>query len=228
MSQSTTTISAEPSGDALGIKALGIGALAARARSGCLTSFTELVERFESRLFNFLLRRCGSITDAEDLAQETFVRAWRAIGQYNPRWQFSTWLFTIAHRLAVTEYRRRRRERAMQGHGDPATGHADDPANVVAHREESRLIWDLADRVLGQTQREALWLRYAEDLSIRDIARVLGKAPVTVRVTLFRAREALVAHQSQLGRAGRSLPAGKQGGGKRAGLKENLAGDLTC
>ncbi len=227
MSQSTT-ISAEPSGDALGIKALGIGALAARARSGCLTSFTELVERFESRLFNFLLRRCGSITDAEDLAQETFVRAWRAIGQYNPRWQFSTWLFTIAHRLAVTEYRRRRRERAMQGHGDPATGHADDPASVVAHREESRLIWDLADRVLGQTQREALWLRYAEDLSIRAIARVLGKTPVTVRVTLFRAREALDAHQSGFARMGRSQPAGEREGRKRSELKKNLAGDLTC
>ncbi len=118
MSQSTT-ISSEPSGEALGFKALGIGALAARARSGCLTSFTELVERFEGRLFNFLLRRTRSIADAEDLAQETFVRAWRAIGQYNPRWQFSTWLFTIAHRLAVTEYRRRSRERAMRATATP-------------------------------------------------------------------------------------------------------------
>ncbi|MCH8914201.1 MAG: sigma-70 region 4 domain-containing protein, partial [Planctomycetes bacterium] len=50
------------------------------------------------------------------------------------------------------------------------------------------MIWDLADRVLGQTQREALWLRYAEAMPIRDVAKVLGRSPVTLRVMLFRAR----------------------------------------
>ncbi|MEE8146382.1 MAG: sigma-70 family RNA polymerase sigma factor, partial [Longimicrobiales bacterium] len=84
------------------IEDLPVCTLVSRAQTGSLSSFAELVARFEGRLFNFLLRRTRCVADAEDLAQDTFVRAWQRIRRYDPRWRFSTWLFTIAHRLAVT------------------------------------------------------------------------------------------------------------------------------
>ncbi|MHC4218896.1 MAG: RNA polymerase sigma factor, partial [Planctomycetota bacterium] len=165
---------------------VGIPELVRRAQAGMLPCFTEVVRRFEGRLLNFVLRRVGAIDDAEDLVQETFVRAWKSIGQYNPRWQFSTWLFTIAHRLAIAHQRRRRETQSADLAG-MAAGDGD-PAAPIADREQCRQIWALADRILPESQRTALWLRYAEDLSTREIARVMGKSQVMVRVTLFRAR----------------------------------------
>src|SRR5580700_1348490 len=75
---------------------------------GCAACFEELVRRFQSPLLHFLIRRAGSHHDAEDLLQETFMIAHRKISDYRSSWRFSTWLFTIAHRLAVSKKRRRR------------------------------------------------------------------------------------------------------------------------
>jgi RNA polymerase sigma-70 factor (ECF subfamily) len=174
--------SPQPLGD------LAVPELVRRARDGSLPGFAELVARFEGRLLNFLLRRVRTRADADDLVQETFVRAWQRIGQYDPRWQFSTWLFTIGHRLAVA-HGRRRREHAADLSRVPAA--AREPGRPLADREQCGHIWALADRILPDAQRTALWLRYAEDLSTREIARVLGKSQVMVRVLLCRARAAL-------------------------------------
>lgn len=187
-----------------------VAELVRRAQSGSMPGFVELVRRFEGRLFNFLLRRSRTIEDAEDLTQETFVRAWQRLDQYNPRWQFSTWLFTIGHRLAAAQGRRRRP--VATAHPPEQAAAADDPARVAADREQYGLIWDLADRVLTDTQRSALWLRYAEDLPIRHIARIMGKSSVSIRVTLCRARERLARHEHAAG----STP-----------IEARLAGDLT-
>ena len=84
--------------------------LALEAQQGSVAAYSELVRVFEGRLYNFLLRRVGSAADAEDLTQEAFLRAWQRLGTYRPKWRFSTWLFTIAFRLAVDESRRRKRE----------------------------------------------------------------------------------------------------------------------
>jgi RNA polymerase sigma-70 factor (ECF subfamily) len=199
---------------------LEVPELVSRARNGSLPCFAELVRLYEGRLFNFLLRRTRSAADAEDLVQETFVRAWQRIGQYNPRWQFSTWLFTIARRLAIAQIVAH--ERRRQGEAAPAClAHAAsgvrDPAGPLTDREQCRHIWALADRILPETQRTALWLRYAEGLGTKEIARVLGKSRVMVRVTLFRAREALAARRRA---EGAPAPAAK--------TTQPLTGELVC
>jgi RNA polymerase sigma-70 factor (ECF subfamily) len=162
--------------------------LAERAAGGCVASYGELVRRYELRLFNFLLRRLSSRMDAEDLAQETFVRAWDRIGSYDRRWRFSTWLFTIASRLAVSHYRKQRPRVAAEF--DIPGPSNDDGRDAEADRRLGRRLWALAS-ALGPEQHEALWLRYAEDLSIPEIAQVMRKSHVGVRVCLFRARQAL-------------------------------------
>jgi RNA polymerase sigma-70 factor (ECF subfamily) len=200
---------ARPLGD------LGIPELVGRARDGSLPCFAELVKRFEGRLFNFLLRRTQNTQDAEDLVQDTFVRAWQRIDQYNARWQFSTWLYTIAHRLAIA-HRQRQRRQARTACLDHVPSESD-PARPAADREQCRHIWALADQVLPETQRAALWLRYAEGLGTSEIARVLGKSRVGVRVMLFRARETLAANL-------RSAPIPRT----TASTKQQLTGELAC
>ena len=76
------------------------------AQQGCTDSFRCLVERFGGQLVRFLHRRTGCAQDAEDLAQETFIRVYRKLGSYRHIGQFSTWIYTIASRLAVSHYRR--------------------------------------------------------------------------------------------------------------------------
>ncbi|MEX2218970.1 MAG: sigma-70 family RNA polymerase sigma factor [Phycisphaerales bacterium] len=173
--------------------------LALRAQQGSLEAFAALVEHFEERLFNFLLRRVGCPADAEDIAQETFVRAWQRIGQYKPRWRFSTWLFTIGSRLAASKYRDGRRP-PLRLVGDEAGAVRNAPpagAERLAGLEDRGRAWAMAADLLTPEQHTAMWLRYAEDMAIVEIARVLGKSQVGVRVMLFRARNVLAARLEQ-------------------------------
>jgi RNA polymerase sigma-70 factor (ECF subfamily) len=173
-----------------------VESLVRRAQAGSAEAFGELVARYESPLYNFLLRRTSSAEDAEDVAQEAFVRAWRKIDSYDPRWSFSTWLFTLARRLAAS------RGRAARSSLPPANdpGALDgvavqaDPGGELVRTEERSTLWTIADRVLESEARSALWLRYAEDLTVSEVAEVLGRSSVSVRVMLFRARAKLGKH----------------------------------
>jgi RNA polymerase sigma-70 factor (ECF subfamily) len=167
--------------------------LVRQARTGSAAAFGRLVARYESPLYNFLLARVRSAEDAEDIAQEAFVRAWQRIDTYDPRWRFSTWLFSLARNLAAT---RQRLSRATP-EGDDALArvgvHAD-PARQLADTEERESIWATAARVLDEDQRSALWLRYADGLAVQEVAEILGRSSVSVRVMLHRARAKLARH----------------------------------
>ena len=139
--------------------------------------------RFGKRLFQFLHHRTGNAQDAEDLVQDTFVKAYKNIHRYRDSWKFSTWLFTIAARLANSHYRRTRPSRAV-GHIESGKS---EPVDALDQQVTQQGLWALA-RGLSMNQYRALWLRYAEDMSIKEIALVMRKSQVNVRVLLYRAR----------------------------------------
>jgi len=172
--------------------------LARGAQGGSRACFGELVARHERALRAFLFQRTRSHEDAEELAQESFLRAWSKIGTYSDAWRFSTWLFALARRVAATRHRDAdRRAVPHRDAGDETIeqlGVDVDPGERLDAHEEHTRIWELAARVLTEEQRSALWLRYAEDQSIEEIAGVLGRRPVAVRALLFRARETLASH----------------------------------
>lgn len=161
--------------------------LVARAQGGSLAAFGELVTTFEESLVNFLARYVRP-SDAEDLAQDTFVRAWKHLPKYDSRYRFSTWLFTIAERLAISHGRKRKE---VLGEHDGQIGAAtdmSDPAETVASRDEGAWVWQVAERALTRDQHIAMWLRYGEDLTIDEISQVTRHKPSSVRVLLHRAR----------------------------------------
>jgi RNA polymerase sigma-70 factor (ECF subfamily) len=163
--------------------------LARSTQAGSLDAFEELVRRYEGRLYGFLANSCHTEADAREVTQDTFVRAFQAIAQFDPRRSFAPWLFAIARRKAID--RHRATPPADAGEPLPELCDYDDPAELLARREDGQGLWQFARGLLPETQFEALWLRYAEDMSVADLAPVLRKTQTHVKVLLFRARQTL-------------------------------------
>ena len=171
-----------PRGD-VGLHDVSAEELARRAKQGCRASFTELVRRYAPRLQTFLCQRTRDHHDAEDLVQETFIRAYRNIERYRESYKFSTWLFAIGSRLAVSHHRRMRvRLRCTRPlhHQPPA-------ATASGERERHEDLWLLAQG-LSENQYRSLWLKYGEEMSVKEIARAMHRSQVSVKVLLYRAR----------------------------------------
>jgi len=174
-------------------------ALAVAAREGSEDAFRELVERFEGPLFALLVRIVRRPEVAEELAQESFVKAWRALARFDPQRRFSSWLFKIAHNTALDALRRRGEEplsldapfeeggAAPELPADPA---AEDPLARALSRDAGRAL-ERAVAELRPAYREILLLRFARELSYEEIAEVTGAPLGTVKVHLFRARQEL-------------------------------------
>jgi RNA polymerase sigma-70 factor (ECF subfamily) len=163
--------------------------LASEARAGSCRSFEELALRYKRRLFVYFRPRLGSDQDAEDLVQETFLKLYRNIHNYDPALRFSTWLYTSANRLAISSYRRKK---ITVGRLGPEVADASaDLAVRAAGETRSMGLWDAA-RTLGRNQYRVLWLRYGEDLTIEEIAASIGKSRLAVRLLLHRARTNLM------------------------------------
>ena len=159
--------------------------LAKLTQGGDLQAFNELSQRYWTRIQRLLM----SILDhaaSSDATQESLLRAYHKIHLYNPQKSFAPWIFTIARRVALNEKKRKskRKEDSIQDHNLPS-----DVESV-----ENRLLqplWALAAEVLNEKSYQALRLHYAEDLSIREIAKIMGKTETGIKVILFRARRKL-------------------------------------
>ncbi|MHB9154439.1 MAG: RNA polymerase sigma factor [Endomicrobiales bacterium] len=166
-------------------------------------SFNELLKKYEKPLINFTYRFTFNLAEAEDLAQETFLRVYRAAGRYEPRAKFSTWLFGIAARLCL-DYKKKKRRDVMTGAR---------PIGAPESAEEERVV-ELADKAavtpeqsaeqsaasakvkscllsLPENQRLAILLKIYEDKSYQEIAKILDTSVPSVESLIFRARQTL-------------------------------------
>lgn len=176
--------------------ALDAGELVRRAQGGCVESFASLVNTYRPRVVSLLECRYGTGShEAEDLAQEAFARAYQRLDEFDPRYQFSTWIHTIARRAAIDKRRQRARRpehvSLAQAELEPVQRGAEAPA-IVERQEEAENIWRLARAVLSEPQFTATWLRFGENCEVEEIARRLGRSRIGVRVLLHRARVILV------------------------------------
>jgi len=167
-------------------------ALVAAARDGDRQAFAGLVERYERPVFSLAYRMLGDADDAEDAAQEAFLRAYRSLGAYDFHRPFSTWLLSITAHFCIDRLRRRR---GVQSLDDlPAwrqvAGNTIDPEHAA---EEA----DQADRIqaglnaLPDDYRLVLVLRYWHDFGYAEIAALVGETESAVKSRLHRARRQL-------------------------------------
>lgn len=170
--------------------------LACRAQRGCAESFDELMRRFQVPVLHFLRHRSPA-SDAEDLLQDTFVRAYENLHRYRRRWRFATWLFTIARRVSINGRRKLRPWTDSSALAETAASTAG-PLETLAEQDGRRYLWSVADRLLSEEERSAMWLHYVEEMPAREIAAVLGRTRVAVKTMLFRARRRLMPYLREL------------------------------
>ncbi len=174
-----------------------------RARDGDDGAFSELVTKFQDRLVSLLTNMVGNAENAEDLAQDVFLRIYKARNGYEPNAKFSTWLFAIAHNVACNSKRTKVRRKEVQL--QPAeSGAAPTAMPEEAVPEKSALMptrlfakKELQDRVqaamasLNERQRMAVLLHKFEGMSYADIGAALEMTPQAVKSLLSRARDNL-------------------------------------
>jgi len=164
--------------------------LARLARAGSMGAFEELVFRYEKRLYGFLCHKTNNFSDAEDLVQQVFIKAYRNIGRYSERYAFLTWLLCIARREAASHYRSRcGRLRELD---EDARIEESNPAMLMEEREQGELLWELAGKGLPDGQFNALWMVYHEELSVKESAKAMNRTVSSVKVLLHRGRRNLL------------------------------------
>ena len=155
------------------------------ANAGSDPAFSELVERYQGRLLRFLLTRCASRADAEDALQDTFINAYRYLHSFNPRWRFSTWIYRIGIRNAM-----RVNKPAAVSEQD-VVDYSADPLQEVIDVSDRENLWAVARKILADDIYSAMWLRYVEDMSIKEVSKTLDRSVSWTKVTLLRARKRL-------------------------------------
>jgi RNA polymerase sigma-70 factor (ECF subfamily) len=159
--------------------------------------FEDLVARHQQLVVGTVARMLGSNSDAEDIAQQVFVRVWKSARRYVPRAKFTTWLLKITRNLVFNELRRRSRHAQLplrlESEDDERPirdEHAAAPDAAMLERELQRAI-EAAIAQLPKTQRLAVVLRRYDELSYEQIADVLDQSVPAVKSLLFRARTEL-------------------------------------
>jgi RNA polymerase sigma-70 factor, ECF subfamily len=171
-----------------------------RLAAGDETALDRLMERHAQRLYHYLLRLLHNHAEAEELAQETFVRVFRNAFRFDPAHSFASWLYTIAtnlvrdHARDHTRHPRVSLETHLTGDGanlrDFLPGHGPSPADHAVDQERARAVRHAIDQ-LPDDLRHPLILAEYEDLSYAEIAAITRGTPKAVEMRLYRARQSL-------------------------------------
>lgn len=160
----------------------------ARARSGDGDAFRVLVERYGRSVFRLAYRLTGNEQDAEDVVQETFLRAYKQLERYDGRASFHTWIYRIASNYAFDLLRARRKSEPPEPNGLVSKDAAPD-RQMLASQISERL--RMAMDQLSEQERSAFVLRHYEGLSIGEIGGMLGIAESATKNSIFRAVQKL-------------------------------------
>lgn len=158
-------------------------------RNGDETAFDQLVERWQSPLLNFFYRSLRSYEQSEDLAQMVFIRLYRAAPTYEPKARFSTFLFQIARRLLINEYRRSQRKPLESW--DPSELQAFTSGLEARKFAELEEAFEQVLHKLPERQRTAILLLKQQELSYQEIANIMDANESAVKTWIFRARQFL-------------------------------------
>lgn len=160
-------------------------------------AFEQLIERHQHLVIGTVAKMLGNASDAEDIAQQVFIRLWKCAPRYKPKAKFTTFLLTITRNLIFNESRRKSRkkeysidEREDDYHLQTPDPHANSPDEGLLQQELQQAV-DNAISSLPEKQRLALVLRRYEEMPYDEIGTVLGLSVSAVKSQLFRARQAL-------------------------------------
>ncbi len=159
-----------------------------RLRSGESSAFGDFVARYQQQVF-MCCRLLGLDTcETEDVASETFMAAYQAIGRYSGGAKLSTWLWKITYNKAISFLRQKIQNQKLQQ--NLQSQYKDEPTTAPYGDDNAEIIWD-AVKKLPQDQAMAIVLFYRQEKSIKEIVDIMKKSQNTVKINLFRGREKL-------------------------------------
>jgi RNA polymerase sigma-70 factor (ECF subfamily) len=164
-----------------------------RAKQGDDDAFAMLVEVYQVPVYNLCYRMLGNPMEAEDAAQEAFLRAYKGINRYDPERRFATWLLSIASHHCIDRLRRRKFPIRSLDELLPWQQKADDtpgPETALTQKENQEVVRKMLEQ-LGDHDRMVVILRYWYDLSYEEIAQSLSSSISAVKSRLHRARRQL-------------------------------------
>lgn len=173
--------------------------LIAEFKAGSMEAMEKIVGRYEGRIFTFGLKMCGHLQDAEDIAQETFLNAFRYLKDFRGETKLKNWLFMIATRACIRKRRKKKCEPNYEIsldsfiHEDGSDGKyeipdwSDDPSDNVMRAELKKII-DAATQTLPHKYRLVFNLRDIEGFSTKETAEILEISTQSVKTRLHRAR----------------------------------------
>lgn len=173
--------------------------LTQRAKRGDREAFAELIEIYKDKIFQLAYRMVGNRQDAEDIAQETFLRVYANLHTYDDNYKFSTWIYRIATNLCIDRGRKKRPDFSLDEEVD--TGQGLDwysrlssgertPEDKVITQELQETVQDAISQ-LQPKYRSVMILRYIEDLSLQEISDIVKLPITTIKTRIHRGREAL-------------------------------------
>lgn len=177
-------------------------ALAQEARAGDRRAFGLLIERYQGPIYSFAMHFFRSSDIAEDVAQETFLRAFRFIQSYDQTRPFITWLYSIARNICIDRHRERARKEGVplddvSPHLLTADHPDHDPLGVL-ERREAKLILKGAVDALPEQYKTPIILCYMQGLSYQEIGDILGISLNNTKIRIFRAKKMLLERLSHL------------------------------
>ncbi|MDJ0836940.1 MAG: sigma-70 family RNA polymerase sigma factor [Acidobacteriota bacterium] len=165
--------------------------LIAQAKQGDTNAFRQIVEANSRNVFGLAFRMLGNEAEAEDVVQETFLRAWKNLDKFDGRSALSTWLFRIASNRALDLIRSRARADHLAG--EEAAAHLDAAPETAPSPEQNAYAGQLGRRIhagldgLTHQERTAFVLRHCQDFSVAEVSKVLDTSVNTAKQAIFRA-----------------------------------------
>ena len=162
-------------------------------QKGQVEAMDELLKRYKNPIYHFAFRLIGNAAEAEDIAQEVFLKLHQCKQTYKPTGKFSTWIFSITHNLALSRIRKNKRlvfwprKKDVPDELVDFESHDPSPEEIVSENELSQVLKNCIQS-LPFLQREALILREYQDLDYQEIAKILKKSLGTVKTLIHRAR----------------------------------------
>jgi RNA polymerase sigma-70 factor (ECF subfamily) len=171
------------------------------ALAGDQSAFADLVTRYQSAVYNMAYRMLGDPTEAEDAAQEVFVRAWNQLRTFQIERRFSTWLLSIASHHCIDMLRRRKPSAPLDGVALFVPSDAPEPDEMALRGEQREMVQRMLN-ALPEKYRTVTVLRYYNDLSYDEIAKATGLTESAVKTQLHRARRMLAEQMAASGALG--------------------------
>jgi len=165
----------------------------AQVLSGRVNAFSYIVDRHKDRAFNLALRICGNHEEAEEVAQDAFLKAYRSLNNFRMKSSFSTWLYRIIYNTAISSVRTRKKGiLSLEEFPADATDFiGNNPVEEEADREYRSSLLNFALQKISDEERGLISLFYYDEMSTEEISDVTGISKANIKVRLFRARQKL-------------------------------------